>query len=109
MDTLKTAKGLTRLIKEKKGEDILLLDLREISPIADYFIIATGLSTIHTKAIADYLIKEIKPHHSEGIESAQWILLDYFDFIIHIFTKDVREFYGLERLWGDAPKVDFHE
>jgi len=107
VDALKKAKTLARMIKGKKGEDIVLLDLRKISPITDFFIIATGLSPIHTRSIADYLIAHDRPHHYEGIESGNWILIDYIDLIVHIFTKETREFYGLERLWGDAPKVSF--
>jgi len=106
VEALRRVKSLAKHIKDKKGEDILLLNLRKISPITDYFVIATGLSSIHTRAIADSLIEKYKPHHCEGIESAKWILLDYLDFIIHIFTKETREFYGLERLWGDAPRID---
>ena len=110
MAELKIAKDAAKMIKMKKGVDIQLLDLRKISPITDYFIIVTGLSTIHTKAIADYLIEEgLKPDHIEGLESAKWILLDYIGFIVHIFTKDVRDFYGIERLWGDAPRINLDE
>lgn len=104
------AEELSRLILQKLGENILILDLRGISPLTDFFVIATASSTIHARAIADSLLdrKENrglrKPHHIEGMENAQWILLDYFDVIVHIFIPDVREFYGLERLWGDVPQ-----
>ncbi|HID32387.1 MAG TPA: ribosome silencing factor [bacterium (Candidatus Stahlbacteria)] len=100
-------KSTARMIKKKKGEDVIVLDLRNRSPIADFFIITTGLSPIHTKAIADDLIERQRPHHIEGMESGHWILLDYIDLIVHIFTKESRTFYGLERLWGDAPQVKF--
>ncbi|MGQ9817290.1 MAG: ribosome silencing factor [bacterium] len=99
------AKTLAQIISDKKGEDIIIFDLREISPITDFFVIATGLSNTHNKAIAEYLIEYKNPYHSEGMEEANWVLLDYIDVIVHIFSKEAREFYGLERLWGDAPQV----
>jgi|UniRef100_A0A7C3YZL0 ribosome-associated protein len=96
------------LLAEKKGEDILALNLKKLSPITDYFIIATANSSVHARSLADYLLETLKkegelPHHIEGYGPAQWILLDYIDCVVHIFLKEVREFYGLERLWGDAP------
>jgi len=99
------AKTLARIISDKKGEDIVIFDLRDISPITDFFVIATGLSDIHNKTIAEYLTEYEKPDHIEGLEEGGWILLDYIDVIVHIFSKEAREFYGLERLWGDAPQV----
>jgi|UniRef100_A0A7C6AEI2 ribosome-associated protein len=101
------AKELARIISDKKGEDIIIFDLRDISPITDFFVIATGLSDIHNKTIAEYLSEFEKPEHIEGIEGGGWILIDYIDVIVHIFSKEAREFYGLERLWGDAPRVNF--
>ncbi len=101
---------LVQIIDKKLGEDILILDLREVSPLADFFVIATAGSAVHARAIAEALLeggKNLgmrKPHHIEGLEGGQWILLDYFDIIVHIFLADVREFYGLERLWGDVPQ-----
>ena len=97
------------IIFKKKGSDVLLLDIHKHSPITDYFIICTSQSPPHTQAIADELLFRLKqdnllPHHIEGYNNAQWILLDYFDFVIHIFLNEVRQFYGLERLWGDVPQ-----
>ncbi len=99
------AKELARIISDKKGEDVIIFDLRDISPITDFFVIATGLSDIHNKTIAEYLSEFEEPDHIEGIEGGSWILLDYIDVVVHIFSKETREFYGLERLWGDAPRV----
>lgn len=99
------AKTLAQIISDRKGDDIIIFDLREISPITDFFVIATGLSSIHNKTIAEYLIEYKKPNHSEGMEEGNWVLLDYIDVIVHIFSKETRDFYGLERLWGDAPEV----
>ncbi|MEO0225570.1 MAG: ribosome silencing factor [candidate division WOR-3 bacterium] len=99
------AQHLAQEILKKKGKEIIILDLRKMSPITDFFVIATGLSDIHIKNVMQTLIDFEKPHHVEGHESAHWILLDYVDVIVHLFLKDIREFYGLERLWGDAPTI----
>jgi len=108
-----TSQGLAetaaRLIVEKLGEDVLILDLRRHSPLADYFVLATAGSTIHSQAIAEELQDRLKregerPHHVEGSENGQWVLLDYFDVVVHIFLGETRQFYGLKRLWGDAPR-----
>ncbi|MEO0106872.1 MAG: ribosome silencing factor [candidate division WOR-3 bacterium] len=104
-DSCSLAKTLARIINERKGEDIVIFDLRGISPITDYFVIANGLSEIHNRTIAQYLLEYENPEHVEGMEGGGWILLDYVDVIVHIFLKEVREFYGLERLWGDAPQI----
>ncbi len=108
-DPQSLAKTLARLIDSKKGEEIVIFDLRDISPITDYFVIANGLSDIHIRTIAHVLTEYETPDHVEGLEGASWVLLDFFDVIVHLFMKETREFYGLERLWGDAPQVDFHD
>jgi ribosome-associated protein len=100
------AKQLATMVDQKKGEDVLIFDLRELSPITDFFVIATGLSDVHIKTIANHIIEHESPQHTEGLEAASWVLLDFFDVIVHIFSKDAREFFGLERLWGDAPRVN---
>lgn len=99
------ARTFAQYIDEKKGYDIIVFDLRGLSPITDYFVIANGLSEIHNRTIAEHLITIERPNHVEGSESGQWILIDYIDVIIHIFAQETREFYGLERLWGDAPRI----
>lgn len=109
---LEWAERIAQLILDKKGEDIILLDLRRISPIADYFILATAQSPLHAQAISDEVVEKLKKdgyriHHVEGYQQAQWILLDYLDIVVHIFLPEVRAFYGLERLWGDAPSRVF--
>ncbi|MEO0093715.1 MAG: ribosome silencing factor [candidate division WOR-3 bacterium] len=109
---LEWAERIAQLILDKKGEDIILLDLRRISPIADYFILATAQSPLHAQAISDEVVEKLKKdgyrlHHVEGYNQAQWILLDYLDIVVHIFLPEVRAFYGLERLWGDAPSRVF--
>jgi len=102
---LDRVKHLARKIIDKKGSAIEVFDLRALSPIADFFIITNGLSTVHNRTIAEFLVEDEKPLHFEGYETGNWILLDYFDIIVHIFSEETRVFYGLERLWGDAPQV----
>jgi ribosome-associated protein len=99
------ARKLAGIIDGKKGERVLIFDLRGTSPIADFFVIASGLSEIHNQTIARHLADMKKPDHVEGMEEGTWILLDYFDVIVHLFLKETREFYGLERLWGDVPRI----
>ncbi len=99
-------KNLAALIDQKKGEDICVFDLRGLSPITDFFVIATGLSEVHTKTLASHIIENEKPLHVEGLEAATWVLIDFVDVIVHIFSQDAREFYGLERLWGDASRLE---
>ena len=99
-----------RLIQSKKGRDIMILDLRGITDVADYFILCSADSDVQTKAISDALVEGMKargyrPWHVEGYESLKWVLVDFVDVVVHIFQQEPREFYGLERLWGDAPKI----
>lgn len=101
-------------IQEKKGEDIVRLDLRNIhSSVADFFIICSANSGTQVKAIADsveeqvYKKIQVDPRHKEGFENADWIILDYFDVVIHIFKTEKRQFYGIEELWGDAESTNY--
>ena len=96
-------------IQEKKGNDIVRLDLRNIhSSVADYYVVTHAESSTQVKAIANSVEEEvfkalgIEPFRKEGLQNAEWILLDYFDVVVHIFKTDKREFYGIEDLWGDA-------
>ena len=98
--------------RDKKAEHIVVLDLGEISSFTDYFVIMQGNSRRQNIAIYESVEKElkkenIKPLSIEGRENAEWILMDYGYFIIHIFSKEAREYYYLEKLWGDAPRADF--
>jgi ribosome-associated protein len=99
---------------DKKAFDLDVLSVGKVTSIADYFIICSGSSDRQTKAIADAIeekmreLHSLKPRLSEGTSSGRWILLDFGDFIIHIFTDECRRFYSLERLWGDAPNVTGH-
>ena len=108
-DSATLAKNIATLITQKKGEDIQIFDLRGLSPITDFFVIATGLSEIHIKTLANHIIEHENPQHVEGLDAASWVLLDFFDVIVHLFSTDARAFYGLERLWGDAPKLEVRD
>lgn len=96
-------------IQEKKGNDIVRLDLRALdSAVSDFFIVCNADSSTQVKAIANSIEDEIykktktNPWHKEGLENAEWVILDYFDIVIHIFKTDKRDFFGIEDLWGDA-------
>jgi ribosome-associated protein len=96
------------LLLDRKAEDVTVLDLRAISSATDFFIIASGRSDTHVTATADHLIDELKkegnrPAGVEGLRGGRWVLVDYVDFIVHVFHPAARSFYQLERLWGDAP------
>lgn len=100
-----------KAISSKKGLNIKLIEIGDISSLADYMVIATGTSSTHVKAIADeveYQLDEagISVSHIEGYRSNSWILLDYVDVIVHIFSDETREFYDLERLWQDGKEID---
>ncbi len=99
---------ITEAIFEKKGLDVKLLDLRGITTIADYFVICSGESDMQVKAIADNIDKKlseegVKIWKQEGFKALTWVLLDLSDIVIHVFRNESRQFYNLERLWGDAP------
>ena len=96
------------LARDRKAGDMVLLDLRGLSDATDYFFLLTGTSDIHVRSIAEHVVEELKkegvrPSHVEGLRSGRWVLIDYIDFVVHVFHPAAREFYQLERLWGDAP------
>ncbi len=98
-------------LDDKKGRNIRAIEIKELTTVADYFIIASGTSVTHIKSLADNVEeklaeKGVKPIHIEGYNSARWILLDYNDIVIHIFHEDDREYYGLERLWQDGREIN---
>lgn len=94
---------------DKKAHDLLVIDMRRVSGVADYFVLGTGDSDLQVKAIVDAVRDRIReqcgerPWHTEGYEHRQWVLLDYVDLVVHVFSDQRRSFYNLERLWGDAP------
>ena len=98
----------------KKGEDILVLDVHDISSVADYFVIITGQSEPHLKAVRNEIEQKLKDQGVvakgiDGFPHSQWVVMNYFDVLVHIFAREPREFYALERLWGDAAKVEWQE
>lgn len=111
---MKTAKETTALIiralEDKKAEDISVIDISSVSTMADYFIIANGTNSNQVQAMVDNVMEElakekIKPRQVEGYRNANWILLDYHDVIVHVFDKENRLFYDLERIWKDGKKL----
>ena len=111
MNSEELAKKIVRILDSKKGMEIVGIDIHDLTTIGDYFILVTGTSSPHVKALAeeveDTLAKEgLEPRRVEGAQSATWILIDYQDVILHIFTKETRDFYNMERLWSDAPRLD---
>jgi ribosome-associated protein len=108
------AKQCASLALAKKAKEILILDVRKLTSITDYFVICSGRSNIHVDTIAESIVsklrsKKIDPFHIEGKSKAQWILIDYVGVIVHVFYEPVRKFYGLERLWGGGRRVKFQE
>lgn len=100
------------LALDRKAEDVLALDLRGVSSATDFFLLATGNSDIQVRAIAEHVMDElakkgIRPLHVEGLDRARWVLMDFVDFVVHVFHPLAREFYQLELLWGDAPTKGF--
>ena len=98
-------------VLDKKGADVVVLDLRNTPAFTDFFILCSGNSQRQVKAIADAVEEalrtaKLRPAHIEGYDRADWILMDYFSFIVHVFTPHTRSFYALERLWGDAERID---
>ena len=100
---------------DKKAEDVVVLDLRHAGGFTDYFVICTGNNARQIHAIADSVRDTLKrdlderPALSEGVERSEWILLDYFNFVVHVFSRECRAFYGLERLWGNAERHEFSQ
>lgn len=111
MSARELAKLIVHSLEEKKAEDIQIIDISKISTIADYFIIANGTNRNQVQALADNVGEDCHKagyalHQTEGYNSANWILMDYSDVIVHIFSKEDRLFYDLERIWRDGVPVD---
>jgi ribosome-associated protein len=99
-----------RAALDKKAQDVVVLDLRHTPAFTDFFLVCSGQNQRQVHAIADAIeetlkASKVRPSHIEGYERAEWVLMDYFTFIVHIFTPQLREFYSLERLWGDAERI----
>lgn len=105
---------LAKVLDEKKGKQLLVLETDGLTTLADYFVLATGSSAPQLKAMGDACEKAMKdagvmPHHIEGHRGGTWILQDYSDVIVHLFSEEAREFYSLDRLWADAKELDLNE
>jgi ribosome-associated protein len=103
----KLARRAAYLALEKKAADIQIFDVSRLTSIADFFVICTGSTDTHVRAISEHIVEEleaerIKPWHVEGGQTCRWVLIDFVDVVVHIFQPEVRDYYGLERLWGDA-------
>ena len=99
---------------DKKAQDLVVLDLRNTPAFTDFFILCSGLNTRQVKAIADAVDEtlrglKLRSAHTEGYDRAEWVLMDYFNFVVHVFTPQTRAFYALERLWGDAEKIEIND
>jgi ribosome-associated protein len=111
---LERARICARIADDNRGKDILLLDLRETTPLVDFFVIITAGSRRQSHAIASEIDHEMKKLGEaklgiEGSEEGRWTLIDYGDFVVHIFSPDDRAYYSLEEIWGDAPQLDWQE
>jgi ribosome-associated protein len=110
-DSSVLAQRAAQLCSEYKANDVVLLNLRGVTDMTDFFIVASGTSETHVRSIGQRVLEDMKhkegavAHHVEGLEQGRWVLLDYVDFVVHIFHPTLRNFYQLERLWSDAESV----
>ena len=114
MESITLANNIAELIFNKKGYGVKILDLKEVATFTDYFVICSADSDTQVKAIADEIDKSLrdsglKSWHKEGYRALNWVLIDYVDVVVHVFKKDMREFYNLEKLWGDAPVIEVED
>lgn len=105
-----SVKAAIEAIDDRKGDEIVVLDLRGLNDATDFFVIASGTSDAHVRGIADGVVRALDAnghpvHHVEGLPTGRWVLLDGVDFVVHLFHPETRAFYQLERLWQDAPKL----
>jgi ribosome-associated protein len=114
LDSKKLAVRISEVIFGKKGYDVKILNLTKVATFADYFVVCSADSDTQVKAISDEVESRLREEgvnswHREGYESLSWVLLDYVDVVVHIFKKDARRFYNLEKLWGDAPVIEVQD
>ena len=113
-ESVDLACAAARTASEKQGEDVLVLDVRDLITITDYFVIASGSSNRQVKTIAEDVeqalkARGVKPVRVEGEAASRWVLLDFVDLVVHVFHEEERDFYRLERLWIDAPRVSWED
>jgi ribosome-associated protein len=112
LSSLEQARRIAALAADKLADDVVILDMRPVCVYTDYFVLATGRNPRQTKAISDEIYTELKaetgltPRSTDGGREAEWIIADYLDVVLHVFTPETREFYRLEDLWGDVPAVE---
>jgi ribosome-associated protein len=104
------ARLAARVALDSKATNVVVLDLTPVTDVTDFFVIASGTSDTHVRSVAQHVIDELKKdghavNHVEGLSQGRWVLLDYVDFVVHVFHPTLRQFYQLERLWGDADVV----
>lgn len=104
------AQRAAQVALDMRANDVVLLDLRGVTDMTDFFLVASGTSDTHARAVGEHIMAELKKegfpvHHVEGLEQGRWVLLDFVDFVVHIFHPTLRNFYQLERLWSDAEQV----
>ena len=109
-DSLHLARAIAHAAESRQGENLLVLDIAKTSSFADYFVLISGDSERHVKAIFEAIVEEaaklgVKPHGIEGESDSRWILVDFIDVVVHIFLRDLRSYYNLDRIWADAPEV----
>ena len=109
-EIISSARRAASLLVDNKANDVVVLDLRPVTDMTDFFILASGTSDTHVRAAAGHVMEGLKQdgvtvHSVEGFEQGRWVLLDYVDFVVHVFHPSLRSFYQLERLWGDAPAL----
>ena len=112
--SLELARRTAQIALEYKANDVVLLDLRGVSDMTDFFIVASGTSDTHVRSIGEHLAEEMKKvgspvYHMEGTTQGRWVLLDFVDFVVHVFHPTLRDFYQLERLWSDAESIPIEE
>lgn len=114
MEPFELSREIVKILSSKKGENISLVKISNVTEIADYMVFCTGNSSTHVKALAEeveYVLKkqDIPVDHIEGHRSNSWVLLDYNDVVVHVFSNEAREFYNLDRLWEDGEKIDISD
>jgi ribosome-associated protein len=115
MESIEIARLCAKYADDKKAENILLLDLRGLSPVTDFFVVVTASSNPQLRAVRDNIIDELRDRHdqrpiiSEGTYESQWLILNYPNVLVHVQSPEKREYYALEELWGDAPKLDWQD
>ncbi|MFO7768725.1 MAG: ribosome silencing factor [bacterium] len=111
------ARRLAEAAREKKAEELVILDLRDLTSVTDFFVIGTVSTDVHARAVSEHVVEwaeeelDERPWHVEGADGERpvWILMDYVDVVVHLFHPEARDYYGLERLWGDAPSEELGE